>query len=165
MLIYIKRAAVFLFLSFFSATCGFYVLQWLMGFVFGGYFRMHNYHEVQPLGFILICSIWYTFIALGLSKIFLRATTLGRIGLTLIISILTVLLSSPFGGMLYLYYDMASGSLQSNWYDVMLVKGTTWGLELGWLIVAYSFPYNVLGMIACYFITLIGSKVPPPEIE
>jgi hypothetical protein len=78
---------------------------------------------------------------------------------TILIIVLTVLISSPFGGMLWHYYDMKTGYFPENWFSKMLKLGFAWGLEIGWYVVALSIPYNILGSVFCFLLTRKGSKL------
>ncbi|MBC7864576.1 MAG: hypothetical protein IAF38_16500, partial [Bacteroidia bacterium] len=144
-----KRLLFYWIASFFIAgSC--YFLMWLImpeHGVFGAMFRMYLYHWMHPIPFILIPCFFYGIFASLFSETFYKKKIFGKLLLTLLILVLTVLFSSPFGGMLWHYYDMCKGFFPQNWFSVMTSKGFSWGLELGWLIVLLSFPYNLLGCI------------------
>lgn len=80
----------------------------------------------------------------------------GRIFLTILIIILTILISSPFGGMLWHFHDMKAGYFPENWISKMINEGFIWGLKMGWYIVLLSMPYNIFGSIFCFFLTKKG---------
>ena len=48
---------------------------------------------------------------------------MGRILLTIVIIAATVLVSSPFGGMLWHYYDMKAGYFPTNWLAILVGLG------------------------------------------
>ena len=66
---------------------------------------------------------------------------------------------SPFGGMLWHYHDMKFGFFPDNWISKMVNHGFSMGLELGWLIILFSIPYNIFGSIVCYFLTKKGIEL------
>ncbi len=90
---------------------------------------------------------------------FQNKKTRGRIYLTFLIIVLTILISSPFGGMLWHYHDMKAGYFPENWISKMISKGFIEGLQLGWFIILLSFPYNIFGSIICYFLTKKGIEL------
>ena len=120
---------------------------------------MFLYHWTHPISFIAIPCFFYGIIASLFAEKYLTLTVTKQISFTILIIILTILLSSPFGGMLWHYYDMKAGYFPPNWISKMIKLGFEWGLGIGWLIIALSIPYNIIGSIACYFLTKKGSKL------
>jgi hypothetical protein len=121
--------------------------------VFGSWFRMYAYHHNNPLTFIFIPCFFYARLARLFSTKFKNSSTLKRIGITALIVILTVIISSPFGGILYFYFDMSAGYFPSNWVSILIKNGTSEGFSLGWLIVLLSYPFNIIVIISSYFLT------------
>ncbi|MGD1839907.1 MAG: hypothetical protein ACFB0B_03290 [Thermonemataceae bacterium] len=121
--------------------------------VFGALYRMFLYHWEFPLQYIAIPCFFYGIIATLLANLFQNRKTLGRILITGLIIALTISVSAPFGGMLWHFHDMQAGYFPPNWISIMVSKGFIWGLELGWLIIGFSIPYNIMGTIACFFLT------------
>jgi hypothetical protein len=39
----------------------------------------------------------------------------------------------------------------------MVTEGTLMGFSIGWLIIGLSLPYNIAGLIVCYFLTKTGA--------
>jgi len=118
-----------------------------------------------PLQYILIPCFFYGIIATFLANTFKNKKVLSQIIITIIIIILTVLISSPFGGMLWHYHDMKAGYFPDNWISMMINNGFTWGIEIGWLVIGLSIPYNVIGSIICYFLTKKGAELFTKEIK
>ncbi|WP_138432784.1 hypothetical protein [Winogradskyella algicola] len=147
--------------SFILATIFYYILWMIMPRhnVFAALFRMFLYHWEYPISFIAIPCFFYGILATIFAKTFLSQTIAKQILLTLVIITLTIFLSSPFGGMLWHYYDMKAGYFPSNWILKMIKNGFVQGLEIGWLIILLSVPYNILGAITCYFLTKKGSEL------
>jgi hypothetical protein len=156
-----KRLLFYWASSFALATTLYYVLWVIMPFnyVFGMLFRMFLYHWEHPVAFIAIPCFFYGIIASLLANKFAQQNLKGKILLTLLIISLTVLVSSPFGGILWHYYDMKAGYFPSNWLAIMLGLGIEWGIEFGWQIVLRSIPYNIIGSILCYFLTQKGTQL------
>ncbi len=159
-----KRAQRLLFYwiaSFVLATVLYYVLCFVgsESSVFGTFFRMRPYHGKYPLAFIAIPCFFYGIIANMLADLFLRVSLRKQILLTLFIVILTVLVSSPYGGMLWHYYDMKAGFFPQNWFAKLLKEGIRDGLLWGWLVVGLSVPYNIIGAVVCFFLTQKGSTL------
>ncbi|PCE66065.1 hypothetical protein [Sediminicola luteus] len=142
------------------AVVGYYLLWLVMPRhgVFGSWYRMPLYHWGYPIPFIAIPCFFYGLLAHSLAAYFLKQNQPNRIFLTLVIIILTMLLSAPFGGMLWHFYDMKLGHFPINWLSKMVKLGTAWGLELGGPIILFSFPYNLLGAICCFYLTQMGAE-------
>ena len=139
-----------------------YCLLWLImpnHYVFGLLYRMFLYHWNFPMQYIAIPCFFYGILASFLTNKFHNGKTITRLLLTILIIVLTVLLSSPFGGMLWHFHDMKAGYFPENWVFKMISEGFSWGLETGWLIIALSIPYNIIGSIVCFFLTRKGSEI------
>ncbi len=142
-----------------SAIPGYYILLAVFPdrSVFISLYRMFGYHNRNPIEFILIPCFFYGILAAIYSSRFLKQNFKRQFLTTCIIVLLTVLLSSPVGGMLWYYHDMEAGFFLKNWISLMISRGFGDGLMLGWIIAFFSLPYSLLGMIVCYFITRWGS--------
>jgi len=157
----INRLLFYWISSFILAILLYYILWFVMPkhFVFGALYRMFVYHWAHPIQFIAIPCFFYGIIAALLANKFQNKKTSGRIILTLLIIVLTILISSPFGGMLWHYHDMKAGYFPVNWISIMISRGFKWGLEVGWLVIGLSIPYNIIGSIICYFLTKKGIEL------
>ena len=137
----------FLGASFTLASVGYALLSHLQTHVFAGLFRMFMYHEEHPYQYIGLTAIVYAIIATT------WATTLGSrtkgylrcIGILAIFPT-TILIASFPGGMLWSWHDMQAGFVPAYWMDKLFSQGML-GVETGWLVIALSFPYNLLGLI------------------
>jgi hypothetical protein len=143
------------------ALAVFYMLWFIvpMNCVFGFPMRMAAYHYDHPVAYILIPCFFYSVLASLVADYFRKAKILKRILLTILIVLMTVLLSCPFGGMLWNFHDMQAGYFPNNWMNVLFVKAPVMGLEWGFLIIASAIPYNLIGTVICYFLTLKGGKM------
>jgi len=141
--------------SFAIAVLGYYLLGLVSKRVFGSWYRMIRYHFGHPMQYISIPVFFYGIIATWFKERFYRSNK--KIGLTLLIVLLTIALSSPFGGMLWHFHDMQAGWFPKNWMH-KLFGGFSEGLAIGWFIILLSFPYNIIGIVIAYFLTDFGSK-------
>lgn len=157
----LKRLLFYWISSYVLATLMYYILWLIMPRhkVFGALYRMFLYHREFPLQYIAIPCLFYGIIATLLSGKFSNKNIQGQILLTIIIIVSSILLSSPFGGALWHYHDMKAGYFPPNWISKMISEGFTWGLELGWLIIGLSIPYNIIGSITCFFLTKKGTEL------
>lgn len=159
--IQLRRLAFYWISSFVLATAVYYLL-WLVtpdNYVFGALYRMFLFHYENPIQFIMIPCFFYGIIATWLANYFSKQRIIGKILLTILIILLTVLLSSPFGGMLWYYYNFKAGYFPADWFSRMIDNGAGEGLLLGWLIVGLSIPYNIIGSIICFFLTRKGANM------
>jgi hypothetical protein len=152
------------FLSFFSAiflvTYCFnsvvYAVLLSMGLKpFGTLYRMFLYHYEHPYQFILIFTIILALCAAIFIKFFNKwkgwkkyAGIAGTFAVAFIISCMA-------GGILWKLYDMQAGFTPKGWqFWSDLVWGLWAGLAVGWQVVLYSFPYNLIvlaGDVAAVF--------------
>lgn len=152
-----KHLQVFYFFfsrSLLMAVAGYYLL-WLMmpdHYVLGSWIRMYTYHWQHPITYILIPCFFYGLIAVFFIRKFQTQSVFKKILWTLLIVVLTIFASSPWGGMLWHYHDMQNGYFPQNWEYLIITKGFTMGFSLGWLIIATAIPYNILGIIIAYFL-------------
>lgn len=142
------------------AICGYFILWLLMPhhYVFGAWYRMILYHWEHPIQYILIPCFFYGIIATALAEKFLNKKIVWRIFWTTAIIFLTILVSSPFGGMLWHLHDMLAGFFPKRWIVKILCDGSILGLEVGWAVILLSIPYNILGSVICFFLTVKGAK-------
>ena len=141
-------------ISFFLAVLVYYAL-WLIipeHYVFGTFIKMPAYHWEYPIAYIAIPCFFYGIFATIFTKKFIKLAIWGQVLITFAIAILTIVASSPFGGMLWHYHNMKAGYFPANWADIIFKDGFIHGIMLGWLIILLSIPYNVIGLIISYFI-------------
>ena len=157
----VSRFLFYFITSFAIAISGYFLLSAFLfhNRVFASWFRMFPYHDQQPVPYTIIPCFVYSCIATVTVKLFNNLNLIKQIGLTALIVFLTIIFSSPLGGMLYYYHDMKAGYFPKNWISKMISSGVSDGLGIGWLIIALSIPYNVLGIVVCYFITKTGSRI------
>ncbi|MDY7394550.1 hypothetical protein UMM65_04810 [Aureibaculum sp. 2210JD6-5] len=159
--IVIKRLLFYWVSSFFLATLVYYLLWVIMPGhrVFGSLYRMFLYHWKFPILYILIPCFFYGILATLLANKFKSKNVSGKIIITILIIVLTVLISSPFGGMLWHYHDMQAGYFPENWISKMVSYGISWGFQMGWIVIGLSVPYNIIGSVICYFLTKKGIEL------
>jgi hypothetical protein len=61
--------------------------------------------------------------------------------------------------MLWYYHDMQAGYFPLNWINIMITEGASEGIQLGWIVVMLSYPYNLLGAAVCFFLTKRGAEL------
>jgi len=127
--------------------------------VFGGLYRMFMYHAQHPMQYIaLFCAVY----AAGLALILGAWPTARRWPawvLTTLVLLLTVLLGSALGGALWALHDMQAGYFppgNRRWQHMRW--GMQSGLEVGWLVLLLSLPFNVLSLPAFYAAGRYGSR-------
>jgi H+/Cl- antiporter ClcA len=114
-------------------------------------YRMHNYHNGQPLQYIAIIAV--VFGAFGALWIKYFGQSRGRrkwLTMTMVI-VLTIVGSSPIGGILWHIHDMQHGFIPAGakiWGK--LIDGIIGGLLIGWIIVLLSIPLNLIGVVSGY---------------
>lgn len=158
----LKRTVFFWLTSFGAATAG-YGLLWLLlaHRVFGAIYKMLLYQDEHPLAFIGLACLCFGPLAAGAGRAFARSDQQGRAGITLVVTLLTVVFSSPLGGMLWYWYDMQAGYFPADWGRILLVEGSQQGLTTGWLVVVLSIPYSWLGLPVCYHLLRAGERLFP----
>ena len=154
----LKRLLFYWTTSFILTTTLYYILRIVIPELFGLLYRMYAYHWTHPIPFIIIPCFFYGIIATIFTDRFSGQSRKKQTLLTITIIALTILVSSPFGGMLWHYYDMNAGYFPENWVWKMIKYGFYDGLPWGWLVIAFSIPYNIIGSIICYFLTKKGSE-------
>jgi len=153
-----RRLLFFWLSSLALATAGYYLLRALLPGhrVFASWYRMLDYHDRHPLPYIAVCCFFYGLLAARYAPAIARQPLGRRLGGTALLVAGTVLLSSPVGGGLWYLHDMQAGYFPANWPAVLLA-GAGDGLLIGWLLLLLSVPYNALGIVTCYFLTLRGA--------
>ena len=155
----LKIYAFFAVSAFVLGSLGYKIVQSLTpnDHVFGVLYRMFLYHESHPFQYIAVVAFTYAFIATGCALLWPRLFG-WRQGSAIIL--LTVLVASVPGGILWKIHDMQAGFFTKGsrfWRD--LLWGASAGLQVGWLVIALSVPYNIIGLIAGYGITRLGLRI------
>lgn len=127
--------------------------------VFGALYGMYCYHDLYPFQFIFVAAVIY-----GPCAALWRRHCGHFSGLKRVISVLgtllvSVIVSSMLGGLLYAIQDVRAGfvppvhTLFNNLTRFMMD-----GLFVGWLILALSFPFSILGAVVGYIVTEVGDR-------
>jgi hypothetical protein len=130
------------------------------GRVFGTWSRMFAYHEAHPFQYIAIIALTYASIATPCAVRWARLAGRRRIALIAGIIVATIIIASVPGGVLWKIHDMQAGFFTTGarfWGD--LLWGASTGLQTGWLIIALSVPYNIIGVIIGYAVTNHGFEI------
>lgn len=135
----------------FAAAC--YDILLFFGFKpYAGLYKMYRYHWLHPYQFMFIpCFVFSALTALFSDK-FKKVSVGKQVGLTFLIIFLTILISSPLGGMLWHLHDMLTGYFPKKWLWKIIRYGFREGLQMGWLIIVFSVPYNIIGIFTGFFI-------------
>lgn len=147
----IKFAVTFITSFIFAAAC--YDILLFFGISpFSTFYGRYSYHLMHPLQFIAVPCFVFSVLAVIFSDIFEKSSILKQILLTLLLAFLTVLISSPLGGILWHFHDMLAGHFPQNWLWKLIRYGFREGIQLGWLIIILSIPYNFIGLFVSFFI-------------
>ncbi len=155
------RHVVILFLAAFAIGVG---CHWLLRSiagqekVFGSWFRMYDFHERHAAQYIAIVAFFYAVLVAAWGKRF-RATGwrrhLGLIG----VFALVLLLSSAAAGILWTYHDMQAGYFPPWERRWSAFGGYIFdGVALGWLIVVFSFPFNIITTALAYIVAVFVTR-------
>jgi hypothetical protein len=162
MLRFLKLFSFFTGTAFFLAALSYFLFQAVMpeGRVFGAAYRMSLYHEMHSYQYIALIAITYGLIVTPCALRWPTLKGLRQILCILTIMIATILVASVPGGILWKIHDMQAGYFPAGakfWND--LLWGASEGLQIGWLIIGLSIPYNIVGLILGYIITATGFRV------
>lgn len=150
---------LFYFITSYSLAALVYFILWKImphHYVYGVWFRMFLYHYDHPMQYMFIPCFFFAVFALLFERYFKSNRLMKEILWTLFIDVITIIVSSPFGGMLWFYHDMQAGYFPKAWAERLIEHGFTMGLETGWLIILLSFPYNLIGIVFSFFLLHTG---------
>lgn len=158
----LKLFGFFVASAFLISSCAYLLLRSVMphGYVFAGLPRMFMYHETHPFQYIAIVALIYGVVA-TVCVIYRPKLTGWRLRIAAVsIMLVTIVAASVPGGVLWKIHDMQAGFFPTGaefWKD--LLWGASTGLQGGWFVIALSFPYNIIGLIAGYAVTLGGFRM------
>jgi len=161
----LKLFTLFTASAFLLGSVGYLALHAVMphGYVFGGLYRMFLYHESHPFQYIAVVAVTYGVIATASALRWPRLAGWRRSAAIVGIIVATVLVASVPGGVLWKIHDMQAGFFTTGarfWSD--LLWGASTGLQAGWLVIALSLPYNIIGLILGYAVTHFGFRISAP---
>lgn len=147
--------------AFLLGSVGYLALHAVMphGYVYGRLSRMFLYHESHPFQYIAVVALTYGVIATACAFRWSRLAGWRRSAAIISIIVATVVIASVPGGVLWKIHDMQAGYFPPGarfWSD--LLWGASTGLQVGWLVIALSFPYNIIGLILGYVVTHFGFR-------
>ncbi|MDB6110408.1 MAG: hypothetical protein JWR69_2158 [Pedosphaera sp.] len=151
--------------AFILGAVGYLALHAVMprGYVFGGLYRMFLYHEAHPFQYIAVVAFIYALIATVCVARWPHLAGWRRFATIICIIVATVFVASVPGGVLWKIHDMQAGFFTTGarfWND--LSWGASTGLQIGWLVIALSLPYNIIGVITGYAVTHFGFRLGAP---
>jgi hypothetical protein len=150
----IDRARNFLvlFASLFSSlSATFLVLRYVFNWNYpiATLYRMFAYHNQHPFQYIAIVSVVFGIVGSYWIDRYCHTKGTVRWWTMTVAMLLTIVISSAFGGMLWQIHDMQYGFIPDN-YLGKIFQGISWGLECGWLIALLSIPMNLVGFLVGY---------------
>ena len=153
-----KKCAFYFTTYFVVCFCGLGSLYWLVSLLMNGSAFawvpcMFEYQEKHPMQYIGVVAICYAAVAAVWTACMKRRRTgVLRILEVLAVILVALVLACPLGGMLWHFHDMLAGFFPDFWLRKLL-GGFAHGLMIGPLLVFYSFPYNLIGLIVGCFVT------------
>ncbi len=130
------------------------------GSVFGALYRMFLYHWAHPLQYIGLISLCYSVVATVV--ILPSSNPVGKWPRLVfpLIALLSIALASPAGGVLWVIHDMQAGYFpEGSRFWEAIRWGAVEGMTTGWLVILLSLPYNILGIVVGYQLTLMGHRM------
>jgi hypothetical protein len=112
-------------------------------------YRMYEYHNEHPFQYIAIVSVMFGIVGTCWIDRYHNTTGYLRWWTMTVAMLLTIVISSPFGGMLWHIHDMQHGFVPDN-HLAKTLSGIIEGLQCGWLIGLLSTPMNLVGFITGY---------------
>lgn len=147
-----------------AASLGYILVRATFGkdVVFGGLYRMFVYHEEHPFQYIALACLVFSVLGTIFTPHAARLAGWRRVFAIFGIMLGSILIASAPGGVLYSIHDMQAGYFPSGrrFWDALLWGAST-GLQVGWLVIAASIPYNFLGLVVGYLITSYGVRLTP----
>jgi H+/Cl- antiporter ClcA len=116
---------------------------------FAALYRMYEYHNEHPLQYIAIVSVVFGIVGSRWIDRYHQTTNFFRWWTMTVAILLTIVISSPLGGILWQIHDMQHGFIPEN-YPGKLYQGAIWGPQLGLPIFLLSVPMNVIGLTIGY---------------
>ena len=161
----LKLFTLFATSAFLLGAVGYLALHAFMpqGHVFCGLYRMFLYHESHPFQYIAVVALTYGGVATACALRWSRLAGWRRSAAIIGTIVATVLIASVPGGVLWKIHDMQAGYFTTGarfWSD--LLWGASTGLQVGWLVIAFSLPYNIIGLILGYGVTHFGFRIAAP---
>jgi hypothetical protein len=148
------RNFLWLFTSVFSSLAAtFLVLKYVYhwNYPIATLYRMFAYHNQYPFQYIAIVAVMFGMVGSHWIDLYGRTKGTVRWWTMTLAMLLTIVISSPFGGMLWQIHDMQHGFIPDS-YQTKLVQGIIWGLGLGLPIAVLSVPMNLVGFTVGYIV-------------
>ncbi|RYD19234.1 MAG: hypothetical protein EOP88_19770 [Verrucomicrobiaceae bacterium] len=158
--------------AFLLAICGYFSL-WLVipeDSDIGAMYDLFKYHWSHPFHQIGLVSLCYALVATPV--ILSPADPVRRWpkSSTLFIVVLSLIIATPGGGVLWVLHDMRAGHVpegQAVWDHIGW--GIGYAVSISWLVILVSVPYNLFGLVLGHLVTRQGYRMtlvplPPPAI-
>jgi hypothetical protein len=145
-----RNSPILFALSFGSLSISFTIIRYgLRWDPIASLYRMFNYHNQHSFQYIAIISGVFAIVGGYWIDYYGRVTGYKRWLTMTITMLMSVLISSPIGGMLWQIHDVQHGFMPND-YPGKIYQGIIWGFECGWLIVLLSVPMNLVGLTVGY---------------
>lgn len=120
------------------------------GHPFGAWMRMFCYHYAHPFQYITVAAVAFALTAAPFIALLPPAGAKKKLGIVAAI-LASIIPASAAGGMLWKLHDMQAGYFTegSRFWDDM-AWGAVNGLQIGWLLVLLSAPFNILCFAVAY---------------
>jgi hypothetical protein len=125
---------------------------------FAALYRMYEYHNEHPFQYIAIVAIGFGIVGTCWIDGYSKTTGYLRWWTMTVAMLLTIVIASPFGGMLWHIHDMQHGFVPDNYLGKVL-SGIGEGLVCGWLIALLSTPMNLVGFATGYLSLSLLAKL------
>lgn len=153
--------------AFLLAACGYFSL-WLVipeDSDIGAMYQIVKYHWSHPFHQIGLVSLCYALVATLVILSPVDPVRRWPKSSTLFIVILSLIIASPAGGVLWVLHDMQAGYVsegQRFWEHIGW--GISYAVSISWLVILISVPYNLFGLVLGHLVTMQGYRmtlVPP----
>lgn len=128
--------------------------------VFGAWYRMPLYHYQHPYQYIFVVALCYGICASLWVRWFGHLRGPARAGSIVLTMLVSLQIACVAGGVLWGIHDIQAGFVPPTG---ILVRNLMWaatrGLAYGWVLVALSFPYNLVAAIFGYVLAHYGQGV------
>lgn len=154
---------LFYFLIIFSCAVGVYYLIILLTIFSEDFILFRSpwgrYPHTYPISYITIPCFFYSVLAALFHKFSVQSVKKATFSYITIV-IITTVLSSMVGGILWHLHDMMAGYFPRDWLNVLLTTAISRGLRFGWGMLFLSIiPYNLIGIIISYKFTVRAESV------
>jgi hypothetical protein len=151
----LKIIGLYFLSAFLGAVFLYEVLKYVLpeGYVFFIDYKMIPYHYLYSYQYLALLAFFYSVILFLMSNLFPQR----HFFFIYISSIMvTVFICSPLGGLLWVLHDMQAGYfLTGERLQEYFLWGAKEGFLVGWKMIIFSMPYNIILFIGLYFVSVL----------